>query len=119
MTFFFTLLGLLIGSFLATIILHELTHLLVARLLGVKATFRLRKLQPEVLYSSGASWWKIVIISLSAPVSGVIIGLLLPGITYLIPLKLCTLLNIFELIPYNSDGEAALYAYLRHKKNGR
>ena len=103
-------------SIFFAVVIHELIHVLMAFFLKVKFCLTFKWLTPALEYSAEEKWWKILLISLSAPMGSILIGFCMPDSGYLIVLKIMFLLNFFNLLPFSSDGESAIYSIMKGKK---
>lgn len=102
-------------SIFIVVVIHELIHIITAFFLKVKFSLAFKWLIPVVEYSSQEEWWRILLISLSAPIVSILIGVIIPNSGYLIVLKIMFLLNFLNLLPFTADGESAIYSIMKGK----
>lgn len=103
-----------------SLVIHELCHYLVARLLGYQAKFNFESyLYPTISYVNKGNAVKNIIISASAPVVLLFIGLMIPNKFMILSLfKIACLLNVFHLLPFCNDGQVILVSLLSLIKRG-
>ncbi|AWN21709.1 metalloprotease family protein [Streptococcus sobrinus] len=103
-----------------SLVMHELCHYLVAKLLGYQPGFNFEKfLSLTVSYVNKGNALKNSLISASAPVTLFFIGLMIPNKIIVLSLfKFACLLNIFHLMPFCNDGQVIFVSLLSLLKRG-
>jgi len=100
-------------SILLVVFLHEFIHYGIAFFLGCNPAIHFDKyLTPIVSYRNRHHYLKILIISASAPLFLVAVGIMISPNIWMIVMKCMCLANILNFIPITADGEAILYALL-------
>lgn len=108
-------------SIMLSLIIHELSHVLMAKGLGYQPHIQRKGiLNFAVTYRNQQNDKHNLMIAAIAPVMSIMVGILLPNGQNLLLLKLFCLSNIFNLLPVTSDGEVILLSViniLRKRRN--
>lgn len=107
------------ASILGTVVAHELIHYMMAVVLGVKCKVQICGLTPYVEYTASTSPLNKILISVAPSITLVTIGSVIPCSEVLLALKIMCLVNLFNILPFASDGEVVIYSVmemLRKKK---
>lgn len=100
-------------SIFFVVILHETIHFIFAIFFKLKPTLTISKLgTPTVRYKNDNQYSKIFVVAISAPLILTILAFLLPENGYLVMMKIMCGVNFFNLFPFTTDGEVALYSLL-------
>lgn len=117
---FLLVLETLFGVFMV-IIFHEMIHWVIAKIFCRQPKILFSKLMtPTIVYVNNQNDWQNLIITSSAPLIVITIGLFITvDSIFTITVKILCLMNIFNLFPITTDGEVIILSILNllKKKN--